>query len=79
MPVAHLVRRLARNTMVRKLTKNELIRNNRYFQALRYSVVRHPIERSGAQVPIALKVRVNSKLDIEPGSPAFRPRRSRGR
>lgn len=71
MPVAHLVRRLARNTMVRKLTKNELIRNNRYFQALRYSVVRHPIERSGAQVPIALKVRVNSKLDIEPGSPAF--------
>jgi hypothetical protein len=69
--VANLVRTLAHNKVIQKFTKNDRIRSNRYYQALRYSVVRKPLDRKSARLPIALKIRVNSKIDIEPGQADF--------
>ena len=71
LPVANLVRTLAHNKVIQKFTKNDRIRSNRYYQALRYSVVRKPLDRKRARLPIALKIRVNSKIDIEPGQADF--------
>lgn len=71
MPVANLVRTLAHNKLVQKITQNERIRGNRYYQALRFSIVRKPLDHQGSRVPIALRIKVGSKIDIEPGSADF--------
>ncbi|WP_152364525.1 hypothetical protein [Microlunatus speluncae] len=69
--MANLVRTLARNKLVQKITKNERIRGNRHYQALRFSIVRKPLNHHGSRVPIALRIKVGSKIDIGPGADDF--------